>query len=149
MIIQDMIMKEDKLEQAQHYVTNDQTEQAINLLQHRVSEAPTVSPGPWLLLLDLLASAGLRTQYQTVSIECQSLFNINLSAHPAGPALFGESSLETYPHVMAQLQIVWGTPEAEDFLSNLVYDHRGGIRQGFNPDAYCEILLLRTLAESL
>jgi hypothetical protein len=146
--IQDMIMKEDILEKAQHYVTNDQTEQAIHLLQQRVREAPTVSPGPWLLLLDLLASAGLQTQYQAVSIECQSLFNINLSAHPADPDILGESSLEAYPHVMAQLQTVWNTPEAEDFLSNLIYDQRGGIRQGFNPDAYCEILLLRTLAEA-
>ena len=148
-LIQDMITKEDILEQARHYLANDQAELAINLLQQRVREAPTVSPGPWLLLLDLLARAGLHTQYQAASIECQSLFNINLSAHPTDPDIPGEASLEAYPHVMAQLESVWGTREAEDFLSNLVYDDRGGIRQGFNPAAYCEILLLRTLAEAI
>ncbi len=147
-IIEDTIMQEDILEQAQHYVANDQTERAIYLLQQRVREAPTVSPGPWLLLLDLLSRAGLHTQYQAASIECQSLFNINLSAHPVDPGIPGEASLEAYPHVIAQLQTVWDTPEAEDFLSNLVYDDRGGIRQGFNPGAYCEILWLRTLAEA-
>ena len=141
------MIEEDLLGQAEWDIAQEQADLAIPLLQQRLHEAPTVSPVPWLLLLDLLARAGLHTEYQAASRECQSLFNVNLSAPTAVANTPGDASLEAYPHVLAQLQAVWGTSDAEYFLSNLVYDHRGGVRQGFDLGAYREILLLSTLAE--
>lgn len=120
---------------------------SIPILQQRVQEAPTVSPVPWLQLLDLLARADREAEYVAARSECQSLFNVNLTDASATRYTPGQASLEAYPHVVAQLQTVWNTPDAEDFLSNLVYDQRGGLRQGFDLGAYREILLLHSLAE--
>ena len=124
------------------------TELSIPVLQQRLQEAPTVSPIPWLQLLDLLARADMETEYVAARSECQSLFNVNLTEPSAVSYTPGQASLEAYPHVVAQLQTVWNTPDADDFLSNLVYDQRGGLRQGFDLGAYREILLLHSLAEA-
>lgn len=117
-------------------------------LQQRVRETPTVSPIPWLQLLDLLARDNRHAEFLAARAECQSLFNVNLTDPVATDLFPGQASLEGYPHVVEQLQAVWHTPDAEYFLSDLIYDQRGGIRQGFDLDAYREILLLHTLAES-
>ena len=137
----------DLLYEAEWYDANFPADLTIPLLQKRLREAPTVSPVPWLQLLDLLARAGLEAEYQAARSECKSLFNVNLSDHPAVAYTPGCANLEAYPHVIAQLIAVWQSPEAEDFLSNLVYDQRGGIRQGFELGAYREILLLHCIAE--
>jgi len=137
----------DLLYEAEWYDANFPADLTIPLLQKRLREAPTVSPVPWLQLLDLLARAGLEVEYQATRRECKSLFNVNLSDHPAVVHTHGCANLEAYPHVIAQLAAVWNTPEAEDFLSHLVYDQRGGIRQGFELGAYREILLLHCIAE--
>lgn len=121
---------------------------ALSELQQRVREAPTVSPIPWLQLLDLLAREHLEAEFVAARTECQSLFNVNLT-DPVATNLFPiQASLEAYPHVVEQLQAVWHTPDAEYLLSDLIYDQRGGLRQGFDLDAYREILLLHTLVES-
>ena len=137
----------DLLHEAEWYDANFPADLTIPLLQKRLREAPTVSPVPWLQLLDLLARAGLEAEYQATRRECKSLFNVNLSDHPAVVHTHGCANLEAYPHVIAQLSVVWNTPDAEDFLSYLVYDQRGGIRQGFELGAYREILLLHCIAE--
>lgn len=117
-------------------------------LQQRVREAPTVSPIPWLQLLDLLARDNLQAAFLAARTECQSLFNVNLTDSVATNLFPAQASLEAYPHVVEPLQAVWHTPDVEYFLSELIYDQRGGIRQGFDLDAYREILLLHALVES-
>ncbi|MCA1979861.1 MAG: LPXTG cell wall anchor domain-containing protein, partial [Thiobacillus sp.] len=140
-------VKEDILDQAEVFVAHGHGELAINLLQEHLREAPTESPVPWLLLLDLLHRAGDTAGYATASAECRRYFNINLTGHPIsqdgdepGPGL------EAYPHLLETLVHVWNTPEVTDFFNDLIYDKRGGTRIGFEPDAYRDILLLREIA---
>lgn len=140
-------VKEDILDQAEVYVAHGRSNLAIHLLQEHLREAPTESPIPWLLLLDLLARDGLEAEYRATSIECKNHFNVNLSGSGYAIQVLDGSSLEAYPHVMNHLQKVWGTHEAEAFLTDLVYDHRGGTRQGFDPGAYRDLVMLRTIAQ--
>ena len=42
-----------------------------------------------------------------------------------------------------------GTPGIDAFFNDLIYDHRGGTRIGFEPGAYRDILLLRTIAQDI
>lgn len=42
---------------------------------------------------------------------------------------------------------VWNTPDIEAFFHDLIYDNRGGTRIGFEPGAYRDILLLRSIAQ--
>jgi Tfp pilus assembly protein FimV len=144
--VEDTEVKEDILDQAEVYMAHGHSDLAIHLLQEHLREAPTESPVPWLLLLDLLHRNGNTEAYTAASAECRRYFNVNLSAHPASQD--GESSqgLEAYPHLLEKLVEVWNTPELDAFLYDLIYDDRGGTRMGFEPHAYRDILMLRAVA---
>ncbi len=141
-------IKEDILDQAEVFMAHGHGDLAIHLLQEHLREAPTESPVPWLLLLDLLHRAGDTAGYATASAECRRYFNVNLSGHPIsqdgnepGPGL------EAYPHLLEKLVHVWNTAEVTAFFEDLIYDKRGGTRVGFEPSAYRDILLLRDISQ--
>jgi hypothetical protein len=140
-------VKEDILDQAEVYMAHGHADLAIHLLQEHLREAPTESPVPWLLLLDLLHRAGDTAGYAAASTECRRYFNVNLTDHPISQDNDSGEGLEAYPHLMEQLVKVWTTPERDAFIKDLIYDDRGGTRMGFEPSAYRDILLLRTLAQ--
>lgn len=141
-------VKEDILDQAEVFMAHGHGDLAMHLLQEHLREAPTESPVPWLLLLDLLHRAGDTAGYAAASTECRRYFNVNLTGHPIsqdgnepGPGL------EAYPHLLEKLVHVWNTPDVGAFFEDLIYDKRGGTRVGFEPGAYRDILLLRDIAQ--
>lgn len=142
-------LKEDVLDQAEVFMAHGHGELAIHLLQEHLRETPAESPVPWLLLLDLLHRAGDTAGYVEASTECRRYFNVNLD----GRAFFSEGDngkgLEAYPHLLEQMVTVWNTPEIKVFFDELVFDHRGGTRIGFEPGAYRDILLLRSIAHDV
>jgi hypothetical protein len=85
--------------------------------------------------------------YAAASAECRRYFNINLTGHPISQDNDTGQGLEAYPHLIEQLVTVWNSPETDTFFKELIYDHRGGTRIGFEPGAYRDILLLRAIAQ--
>ncbi|MEW6119350.1 MAG: hypothetical protein AB1593_04595, partial [Pseudomonadota bacterium] len=141
-------VKEDILDQAEVFMAHGHGDLAVHLLQEHLREAPTESPVPWLLLLDLLHRAGDTAGYAAASTECRRYFNVNLSGHPISQdGLEPGPGLEAYPHLLEKLVHVWNTPEIGAFFEDLIYDKRGGTRMGFEPGAYRDILLLRDIAQ--
>lgn len=140
-------VKDDILDQAEVYMAHGHGELAIHLLQEHLREDPTESPVPWLLLLDLLRREGDAAAYAAASTECRRYFNVNLSSHPVSQDGETGLGLEAYPHLLEQLVHNWNSPELEGFLNDLIYDHRGGTRLGFEPGAYRDILMLRAIAQ--
>jgi hypothetical protein len=140
-------VKEDILDQAEVFMAHGHGDLAAHLLQEHLREAPTESPVPWLMLLDLLHRAGDTVGYATASAECRRYFNINLSGHPIFHDNETGDGLEAYPHLLEQLVHEWNSPDIEAFFNDLIYDHRGGTRLGFEPGAYRDILLLRAIAQ--
>jgi hypothetical protein len=142
-------LKEDILDQAEVFMAHGHGELAIHLLQEHLRDAPAESPVPWLLLLDLLHRAGDTAGYVAASTECRRYFNVNLD----GRAFFSEGDdgqgLEAYPHLLEQMVKVWNTPDIAAFFEDLVFDHRGGTRVGFEPGAYRDILLLRSISHDV
>ena len=139
-------LKEDILDQAEVFMAHGHGELAISLLQEHLREAPTESPVPWLLLLDLLYRDGDKVGYATASAECRRYFNVNLSGYPVSQDSDIGQGLEAYPHLLEQLEKVWNSPGIDAFFDDLIYDKRGGTRMGFEPSAYRDILLLRAIA---
>jgi len=133
------------LDQAEVYVAHGHEELAVSLLQEHLREAPSESPVPWLLLLDLLLRAGDHAGHEAASTECSRYFNVNLVSQNTESG----NGLEAYPHLFDQLTQKWNSPEIYDFFDDLIYDHRGGTRLGFEPAAYREILLLRAIAQDV
>jgi len=140
-------VKEGILDQAEVYVAHGYTNLAINVLQEYLHVVPAGSPVPWLLLLDLLLREGDEAGYAEASTECRRHFNVNFSAHPMSQDRDDNRGLETYPHILEMLTQAWNTPEIHAIFKNLIYDQRGGVRMGFEPGAYRDILMLRTLAQ--
>lgn len=141
-------VNEDILEQAEVFVAHGRANLAIVLLQDHLTEFPDLSPEPWLMLLDLLKRDGQRDAYNSAGLECRRHFNVAIPDFDA-PLYEDNSSIENYPHIIQQLQEVWGKPEALPYLDNLIYNRRREARQGFGRNAYLEILLLRSLASIL
>lgn len=139
-------VKDDILDQAEVYVAHGHAVLAIHLLQEHLRDAPTESPVPWMLLLDLLHREGDIEGYAAASAECRRHFNVNFSDHPVSQDSEQGRGLEAYPHLIEQLVTVWNSPEIDAFFNDLIYDHRGGTRMGFEPAAYRDILLLRSIA---
>jgi len=148
-VIESTEVKDDILDQAEVYMAHGHGDLAVHLLQEHVRETPTESPIPWLLLLDLLHREGDTAGYAAASAECRRHFNINLSAHPVSQEGECNQGLEAYPHLMEQLVEIWGTPNIDEFFSDLIYDKRGGTRIGFEPGAYRDILLLRAISQDV
>lgn len=142
-------VKDGILDQAEVFMAHGHANLAIHLLQEHLRQAPTESPVPWLLLLDLLHRAGDAPGYAAASAECRRYFNVNLSGHPFSQDGDGSEGLEAYPHLLEQLVHVWRSAEREAFFRDLIYDHRGGTRMGFKPAAYRDILLLRAVADAI
>lgn len=140
-------IKEDILDQAQVFLAHGHGDLAIHLLQEHLREAPTESPVPWLLLLDLLHREGDTAAYAAASAECRRYFNVNLTGHPISQDSETDQGLEAYPHLLEQLVKAWNTPDINAFFAELIYDHRGGTRLGFDPGAFRDILLLRAIAQ--
>jgi len=67
-----------------------------------------------------------------------------------GPAelLDVHAALEDYPRISTRIQQLWGSPECEAYLNNLVIDTRGN-RKGFPPPMMEELLYLCRLARAL
>ncbi len=147
--IQTTEVKDDILDQAEVYMAHGHGELAVHLLQEHVRNAPDESPVPWLLLLDLLHRDGDMPGYKAASAECRRHFNINLTGHPLSQNSDANIGLEAYPHLLEQLTKIWGTPSTDDFFRDLLYDNRGGTRIGFEPSAYRDIVLLRTIAQNV
>ena len=146
-LIESTEIKDNILDQAEVYMAHGHGDLAVHLLQEHLREAPTESPVPWLLLLDLLHREGDTDGYAAASAECRRHFNVNLSSHPVSQDGEQSQGLEAYPHLIEQLVTVWNSPETDTFFNELIYDHRGGTRMGFEPGAYREILLLRAIAQ--
>ncbi|MHB1094119.1 type IV pilus assembly protein FimV, partial [Thiobacillus sp.] len=134
-------VKEDVLDQAEVFMAFGHGDLAIHLLQEHLRDAPTESPVPWLLLLDLLHREGNTAGYAAASAECRQYFNVNLTDHPISQNSEASHGLEAYPHLLEQLEKTWNTPEIGAFFHDLIYDNRGGTRIGFEPGAYRDILL--------
>jgi Tfp pilus assembly protein FimV len=139
-------VNEGVIDQAEVFVAHGHAEFAIHLLQEHLRDAPAESPVPWLLLLDLLRRNDNEADYNAARSDCQRHFNIQIPPLTAPQSASGKG-LEAYPHVLVQLEAVWRTAELDAFLHDLIYDHRGGTRLGFEPAAYRDILMLRAIAQ--
>ena len=133
------------VDEVEVFMAHGHAELAINLLEEHLRAAPDESPIPWMLLLDLLKRQKLAKSYEQARVACKKHFNIripDLDEDEPGP---GAAGLEAYPHLLAELTRLWGTPECEAYLDDLIFDRRGGSRVGFDPPTYREIMLLRTM----
>jgi hypothetical protein len=131
----------DMIQQAELMVTLENYPIAISMLTRHIQETEKPVPKAWLLLFELYLKTGKRDQYDNLAKGFRALFNARV---PSWDDQLADDArgLESYTAVVGKLQRLWGLPSCRDFLESLLYDDRGGARQGFTLTAYAEILFL-------
>ena len=141
-------VNEDILEQADVFVAHGRSSLAIVLLQDHLRDFADLSPEPWLMLLDLLKREKQAAEYESAKAECNRFFNVAIEDFD-NPPLEDHSSIEDYPHVVDQLTQAWGSSRAVPYLDDLIFNRRLEARQGFERNAYLDIVQLRSIANAL
>jgi len=67
---------------------------------------------------------------------------------PPAQRIAVKAAIEDYPRIVSRIQQLWGTPECEGYITDLVVDTRGD-RKGFPPPVMEELLYLTRLARGL
>lgn len=136
----------DKLEDVVEVcLAHDNPDMAIQLLEQTIQQNPEESAAPWLTLLDLLERTKKIAQYDETRARFRQLFNINIPT--PGQIQFAQTceGIESYPHMLAELQRLWSNGGAGDYLKALLRDTRGGTRAGFDMHTYHDIIFLQEL----
>lgn len=134
------------LDHADVFLSHGRTSLAIQLLQNHLIDHPKKSVTEWLFLLDLLAKDDMQALYEQTALECKEHFNIRIAAFSNDEGS-SKQHLEDFPRLIAGLEQVWGTPAAQVFLDDLIYNSRLETRVGFEKTVVEELLLLKSIAQ--
>lgn len=133
------------LDHADVFLSHGRTSLAIQLLQNHLLDHPKQSVTIWLFLLELLARENLQAVYEQTTLECKEHFNIRIPSFTNDEAS-EKQCFEDFPRLHNALQEIWGTPAAQVFLDDLIYNSRLENRIGFEKNVLEELLLLKNIA---
>lgn len=131
----------DLIQQADLMMTLENYSVAIGMLTRHIRETEKPVPKAWLMLFELYIKTGRREQYDNLAKGFRALFNSRLPSWDVQQAE-EQRGFESYVTVLAKVQRLWGLAACKSFMESLLYDDRGGARQGFTLLAYAEILFL-------
>jgi len=124
-------------------------EEAAQALVEHIRAEPRKSLHHWLKLLDLYRSTGMRDHYEKFAAEMRCNFNVQAVEWASTDSKnSSRQTLEDYPHVAAYLQNIWLDDKCRSYLSELLFDHREGTREGFPQKVAEEVLLLLAIVSS-
>ena len=135
----------DVMQEADFWKMLNETQRAIDILEHYCASESTNSPVPWLYLADLYVGNGDLIRHDELRTRFQARFNGRIPDQKQ-PDADQRHSLEDYPHLMDQISAMWGEQEVVPFLQDLLMNRRDTARQGFDLPVYQEILMLIELA---
>ena len=121
---------------------------AAETLAEFIRGNPREAVTPWLKLLEVYRSAGLRAEFETIAGELNKTFNVNAVDWDNYQTLrAARTSLEDLPHIAETLQKSWRTTACQRYLQQLLRDNRDGTRVGFPFTVIDEILTLSAILE--
>ena len=135
----------DLRQQAEFFVSLGQTDQAVSILERRISESGESSPAAYLDLLRIFHSLGLRADFRQVVDDFCLLFNVQI---PEFSRFMDEGKdLEAYPDALARITAEWATPRVFATIeASLFRDQRSTPREVFDLAAFRDLLLLHAVA---
>jgi hypothetical protein len=134
----------DVQQHADFFLSLGQYGQAIEVLRSYLGEHRGGSPAVYLDLLRVYKTVGRTQDYEQLAEEFSSLFNVAVPSIDAfGPS---ERQLEDYPAAMAMVQSSWDEPDIQDVLEGLIRRTGPSAGEGFQLDAFRELLLLHAVS---
>ncbi len=137
----------DIRQQAEFFVSLGQTDQAVRILENRINEEGETSPLIYLDLLKIFHSLGLKTDFRQFREDCNLLFNAKV---PEFDSFTEEGKgIEGYPHVLAHVIALWGTPKASMVIEASIFrDPWDDKSPPFDLAAFRDLLLLHAIAQT-
>ncbi|MBC3935335.1 FimV family protein [Undibacterium rugosum] len=139
----------DVTQEAEFWMSVNDPERAIEILEPQADIDQPDSPVPWLYLLDLYRVVGQKEKYDHLRDRFVVFFNANIPEFEVDPASLPSRTLDDFEHLMKKICTMWNTNEALPFLQSLLVDDRDGKRMGFELPVYRDILLLISIANEL
>ncbi|MES2405998.1 MAG: hypothetical protein V4528_01590 [Pseudomonadota bacterium] len=123
-------------------------ERAMTLLTEHIASHERSHPAVWYLLFELYRDNGQQAEFEEAQIKFKRRFNL------AAP-LWKDSvengvdvvGILSFPHVLECTASLWPTSDCRTYLEGLLYDDRGGEREGFSHHTYQDLLFLIGLLE--
>jgi pilus assembly protein FimV len=137
----------DIRQQAEFFVSLGQTDQAVRILESRISESGESSPLAYLDLLKIFHSLGLRADFRQVRDD----FNLLFSARVPEFSNFNDEGkdIEAYPDMLAEITASWGTPAVFAAIEAGVFRHQWKSQNEFlDLAAFRDLLLLHAVAQA-
>ncbi|MFT4174906.1 MAG: hypothetical protein QM639_20215, partial [Rhodocyclaceae bacterium] len=122
---------------------------AAQTLADFIRANPKQAVKPWIKLLEVYKTAGMRMEFDALTAQLNKTFNIKpVTWDDFEAALRAPDSLELLPHIRQRLVETWGTRDCQVYLHSLLRDNRDGTRQGFALAIVDEILSLLAILET-
>ncbi|MFZ6772475.1 type IV pilus assembly protein FimV [Undibacterium sp. SXout7W] len=139
----------DVTQEAEFWMSVNDPDRAIEILEPQAALEYPDSPVPWLYLLDLYRVTGQKEKYDQLRDKFVVFFNANIPEFEVDPATLPSRQLEEFEHLMQKICKMWTTNDILPFLQSLLVDDRDGKRMGFELPVYRDILLLISVANEL
>jgi len=140
---------ESVIARAGDMMANDQSAEAIALLEMYIRELPTHSVYPWLYLLELRHKLAQKAEFDELVERLHNTFNVQPPAwEDRQSGIVVDSSLEDFPHIVTELERLWASDDAVHYLTELQLDNRRGERTGFSIEVLKEITVLQKILET-
>lgn len=140
--------KEDILESADVLTEYGRYGLAIHLLQDYLADHPSESPKVWLKLLSLIAAHGTEAEYAKAVTDCKNYYHIHMPNF-AEARKTGSATIEDFPYITRELEMAWGTASAVTLLNDLIYNRASQPEDGFEPEIFEQLFMLKQIAENL
>lgn len=139
----------DVTQEAEFWMSVNDPQRAIEILEPQGAIEIPDSPVPWLYLLDLYRVTKNKEKYDALRDRFVLIFNANIPDFEADPSDAPGRLLEDFVHLMGKISSLWNTNDILPFLQSLLVDDRDGKRMGFDLPVYRDILLLIAIANEL
>ncbi len=139
----------DVTQEAEFWMSVNDPQRAIEILEPQANVAHPDSPVPWLYLLDLYRVVNNKEKYDGLRSRFLVFFNANIPDFETQPEKEGVRQLEDFSHLIERICAMWNGPDVIGFLQSLLVDDRDGQRCGFELPVYRDILLLISIAHDV
>ena len=138
----------DVRQQADFFMALGQHDEAIKVLEQSNLESEESNPLVLLDLLKIFHTLSRRTEFDRHRAEFNLLFTGIVPTY--GHFLHEGNSLDSYPDIVAQLQDLWPSDDAMDYLEQcMVRTPEDDVAQGFDIEAFRDLLMLHAVLRRL
>jgi len=138
----------DVQQQADFFISLGQFDQAIEVLQHHITDNVETSALAYLDLLDLYHRLNRKPEYESLRKDFNRVFNAQVPVFE--DYTVDNEGLDAYATALSRIESLWPSPKVLEVIEESIFRNpAGGQGEAFNLTAYRELLLLYSVAKEI